>query len=103
MIVGSSVWASWARPAHTTCSRHGVSSMCMRAEQMRALVVADVMPHDSPAALAAHCDIIFTNVSDAPDVQQVELGEHGIIHAAKPGSVVVDIRSKESYRFWINR
>ncbi|HEY6093335.1 MAG TPA: NAD(P)-binding domain-containing protein [Gallionellaceae bacterium] len=62
-----------------------------RAEQMQPLVAAGATPHDSPATLAAHCDIIFTNVSDTPGVQQVVLGDHGIIHGARAGSVVVDM------------
>ena len=45
----------------------------------------------SPQEVAAHADIIFTIVSDTPDVEQVVLGEHGIVHGARPGSVVVDM------------
>ncbi len=62
-----------------------------RAEQMHTLVQSGATPYDSPAALAHHCDIIFTNVSDTPDVLQVILGDQGIIHGARPGSVVVDM------------
>lgn len=62
-----------------------------RAEQMQSLVQAGAHACASPKDLAQHCDIIFTNVSDTPDVQQVILGEHGVIHGAKPGSVIVDM------------
>lgn len=46
---------------------------------------------DSPADVAANSDITITCVSDTPDVEQVILGENGIIHGAKAGSLVVDM------------
>lgn len=46
---------------------------------------------DSPEALAAACDVIFTNVSDSSDVEAVVLGERGAVHGARPGSVVIDM------------
>lgn len=45
----------------------------------------------SPRAVAENSDIIITMVSDSPDVQAVVLGENGIIHGVKPGSVLVDM------------
>jgi 3-hydroxyisobutyrate dehydrogenase len=45
----------------------------------------------SPADLAAQCSIIITCVSDTPDVEQVILGENGVILGAKQGSLVVDM------------
>jgi 2-hydroxy-3-oxopropionate reductase len=45
----------------------------------------------TPAAVAAEVDIVFVNVSDTPDVEQVVLGEYGIIEGARPDSVVVDM------------
>ena len=45
----------------------------------------------SPAELAAMSpSVIFVNVTDTPDVEQVLLGEAGIAKAAKPGLIVVD-------------
>lgn len=44
----------------------------------------------TPAALAAACDVIFVCVSDTPDVQQVILGEDGILQGVRTGSLVVD-------------
>jgi 3-hydroxyisobutyrate dehydrogenase len=40
---------------------------------------------------AAAGEIIITCVSDTPDVEEVVLGEAGIIHGARPGSIVVDM------------
>ncbi len=44
----------------------------------------------SPADVAAHSDIIVVCVSDTPDVEAVILGENGIIHGVKAGSLVID-------------
>ena len=46
---------------------------------------------DTSQEVAEHCDIIITNVSDTPDVEQVILGENGIIHGAKEASLVIDM------------
>jgi 3-hydroxyisobutyrate dehydrogenase len=45
----------------------------------------------NPAELAAASDIIITCVSDTPDVEAVILGEHGVIHGIRPGSLVIDM------------
>lgn len=45
----------------------------------------------SPAALAEGCDIIFSCVSDTPDVRAVLLGEGGVIHGAQTNALVVDM------------
>jgi 2-hydroxy-3-oxopropionate reductase len=44
----------------------------------------------SPADLAAQVDVVFTNVPDSPDVEQVVLGPGGIIEGAHPGLIHVD-------------
>ncbi len=43
-----------------------------------------------PADVAAKADIILTCVSDTPDVEEVILGENGVIRGAKSGSLVID-------------
>lgn len=61
-----------------------------REASMQPLVEAGAVACASPAEVAANSDIIFINVSDTPDVEQVVLGAGGIIEGAKPGAVVVD-------------
>jgi 3-hydroxyisobutyrate dehydrogenase-like beta-hydroxyacid dehydrogenase len=46
--------------------------------------------YDTPAEAAAHADVIFLCVGDTAMSQEVILGEHGVIHGAKPGTVVAD-------------
>ncbi len=61
------------------------------ASRMDELVVEGAGPASSPGDLAFHSDIIITCVSDTPDVEQVLLGEGGVIHGARPGSLVIDM------------
>jgi 2-hydroxy-3-oxopropionate reductase len=44
----------------------------------------------SPAEVAAQVDVMVTNLPDSPDVEQVVLGEQGIIQAAKDGQIFID-------------
>lgn len=60
------------------------------ASKADALVAEGAQVGQSPADVAAQCDIIVTCVSDTPDVEAVILGENGVIHGAKAGSLVID-------------
>ena len=44
----------------------------------------------SPAEVASQVDIVITNLPDSPDVEQVALGEQGIVEAAKAGQIFID-------------
>ncbi len=44
----------------------------------------------SPAEVARQVDVVFTNLPDSPDVEQVVLGENGIIAGAHAGLIWVD-------------
>jgi 3-hydroxyisobutyrate dehydrogenase len=50
---------------------------------------------DSPGEVAAQSDIVFTIVGFPKDVREVYLGTNGIINAAKPGAIVVDMTTTE--------
>lgn len=64
-----------------------------RSEMMMPLSKAGATPCASPQAVAEHSEIIFTMVADSPDVEQVILGERGVIHGARPGQLVIDMSS----------
>jgi 3-hydroxyisobutyrate dehydrogenase len=61
------------------------------AARVEALVEAGATTAASPSELAAQSDIIITCVSDTPDVQAVILGDEGVIHGVRPGSLVIDM------------
>ncbi len=45
----------------------------------------------SPREAAEGAEVIVTMVSDTPDVEQVVLGDEGIIHGAPQGAIVIDM------------
>lgn len=47
-------------------------------------------PAASPAEVAAGVDVVFTNLPDSPDVEQVALGAGGISESAHEGLIFVD-------------
>ena len=50
---------------------------------------------DSPAAVAAASDVVFTMVGFPPDVREVYLSREGLLSAARPGAVFVDMTTTE--------
>lgn len=66
-------------------------SVYNRTREKTADIAAKGAPvYDSPRDLAEHVDLIFTNVTDTPDVREVIFGDKGVIHGARPGHVVID-------------
>ena len=61
------------------------------ASKMQSIVEAGATAAENPADVASQCDIIITCVSDTPDVRAVILGENGVIHTIKAGSLVIDM------------
>jgi 2-hydroxy-3-oxopropionate reductase len=62
-----------------------------RPDMMQPLVNAGATACENAQAVAARSDIIITMVSDTPDVEQVILGEQGVIHGAQADSIVIDM------------
>jgi len=61
-----------------------------RPETARVLAAGGASLTGSPREVARASDIVFTMVTNTPDVEQVVLGDDGLIHGLAPGSVVVD-------------
>ncbi len=61
------------------------------AARMDDLVNMGATAATSPAEVARTCDIIITCVSDTPDVEAVILGDDGVLHGARAGSLVIDM------------
>ncbi|QVL46779.1 MAG: 2-hydroxy-3-oxopropionate reductase [Thiocapsa sp.] len=62
-----------------------------RPESMAPLAEAGARTASSPAAVARDASIVFTMVSDTPDVEAVILGPEGVINGVRPAAVVVDM------------
>ncbi len=61
------------------------------ASRMVPLVEAGAQAAESPADLASRAEVIITCVSDTPDVEEVILGESGVIRGARAGALVIDM------------
>ena len=70
---------------------HALRVHARRPEMMAPLVEAGAVACASPKEAAQGADIVFTMVSDTPDVEQVVLGEEGVIEGMAPGGIVVDM------------
>ena len=62
----------------------------IRREAAATLLEQGAIWADSPAEVAARCDVICTCVPGPPEMQAVTLGAGGILEGVKPGAVVID-------------
>lgn len=70
---------------------HEVTVWARRAESMAPLLEAGAQGGANAAAVAAACDVVFSMVADAADVEQVSLGGGGVADGARPGLIYVDM------------
>ena len=70
--------------------RHEVTVCARRAASLDPLLERGAAPAPTPAALAAGCDAVFTMLTGTSDVEQILLGDDGVAHGARPGTVVID-------------
>ncbi len=59
--------------------------------KMEALVKAGAKAARSPREVAERSDIVIDIVTDSSDVEQVLLGPEGVVHGARPGTIVIDM------------
>ena len=69
---------------------HPVHVWARRAPLPAPLLEQGAIPCESPAELAARCDVVFLMVTAGADVEEVALGSAGIIEGARSGLIVVD-------------
>jgi 2-hydroxy-3-oxopropionate reductase len=70
---------------------HELTVWARRAESMAPLLEAGAQGGVDAAAVAAACDVVFSMVADAADVEQVALGAGGVADGARPGLIYVDM------------
>jgi 3-hydroxyisobutyrate dehydrogenase len=61
------------------------------AERCKPIAAEGAKVAGSPQEAAAGADATITMVTDTPDVEAVILGERGLIHSARQGSLVIDM------------
>ena len=70
---------------------HTVTVWARRKESMAPLIEAGALGADTPAAVAAQSDVVFSMVADAPDVREVMLGAQGVAQGVHDGLIAVDM------------
>ena len=70
---------------------HKLWAYARRPETLHPLTEAGAIACATAAEVARHADVIFTMVSDTPDVESVIFGETGIAKHVRSGSVIVDM------------
>lgn len=75
---------------HLLRAGHPLTVYARRPEAAQALVDAGAAVRASPREVAEASDVVFIMVTNTPDVEQVVVGTEGVIHGARPGSIVVD-------------
>lgn len=78
---------------HLMKGGHQLGVWSRRADSAAPLVAEGAVYHDSPAALAAASEVVFTMVTASSDFEAVATGPDGIIEGARAGSVVVDMET----------
>ena len=76
---------------HLANGGHALRVYARRTASMQPLTEVGAVACSSPADAARGAEVVFTMVSDTPDVEQVVLGPGGVIEGAAPGAVVVDM------------
>lgn len=72
-------------------AKYPLAFYARRPETIAEMKAAGATYYSSPQALAANVDVIFTNLPATADVEEVLIGKEGIIHSAKPGTIVIDM------------
>lgn len=70
---------------------HQLAVWARRPESMQPLLDAGAVAAASAAGVAVGADVVISMVADAPDVEQVMLGENGVARSATPGLVAIDM------------
>ena len=55
------------------------------------LVATGAHAGDSPRHVAGESDVVITMLPDSPDVEEVILGQNGVLEGLRPGSLVIDM------------
>lgn len=77
--------------SHLLAAGHRLSVYNRTPEKAKALTDAGALWCKSPAEVAENSDIVFTIVGFPADVEEVILGNSGVLAGARPGSMIVDM------------
>lgn len=76
---------------HLIEAGHTILAYDLNASNLARIVSLGAQSAESPKAVAQACDIVFSSLPGPREVEQVALGADGIIAAARPGLIYVDL------------
>lgn len=92
-VMGAPMSAHLCRAGYTLCLHDIATSNAEKiASEFETVTVAV-----SPKEVAERCDIVITMLPSGKYVQEVALGDKGLIHGFKPGSLLLDTSSSEPW------
>lgn len=83
------------RPMALNLMKHGhqMAVYARRPESVAPLIATGARPYATPTELAKNAEIVFTMVTSSDDVEEVALGENGIVHGAARGNILIDMET----------
>ena len=76
---------------HLEKAGHALHLWARRPESLAPFAAVNAKTYATPAEVAANSDVVITMVADAPDVENVCLGENGLAAGGKAGLIIVDM------------
>ncbi len=76
---------------HLMTAGHAVHIYNRTKEKAQPLLDRGARWHDTPASVAAQTDMVITMLGFPRDVEEIYLGERGLIAAARPGALLIDM------------
>ena len=70
---------------------HQVNVYARRQSSIDAIQTDQIKSFPSPQALASNCSMIISCVSDTPDVEEVLVGDSGVLNGIQPESLIIDM------------
>ena len=94
-FVGTGIMGA-SMAGHLLAAGHPLQVFNRTRSKAEPLLARGAVWHDSPAAVAAASDVVVTMLGDPTDVEAVYFGSgvpggHGLIDAARPGALLVDM------------
>src|SRR5438067_1393890 len=80
---------------HLLAGGYGATVYTRSRERAEPLLSQGALWAESPAAVVAASDVVFTMVGLPSDVREVVLGPDGVLSAAETGAVLVDMSTSE--------
>ena len=80
---------------HLLAGGYRLTAFTRTRARAEALLARGAVWADSPRAVAASADVVFTMVGTPGDVREVVLGRDGVLAGAAPGSMLIDMTTSE--------